>query len=348
LEKASRGPRAVILLGALVAVGALGLYLAIPYVALAGEQSAAVNASDSQLAAKPFLFSSFGSAEKYAIGYPHRYSQLANFTLGLINKDRAASGLDPVVPSPSLSGQQHADSMLFFGYFSHWDTQGLKPYVRYSLLNGTGAVEENVAFESTRLPAFTSLGDMESAIARLEYQMMNNDSACCDNGHRTNILDPLHNMVSIGIAYNATRLYIVQDFENRYLTLANPIVTNEDVTIDANSSIHLTNVQLVIYHDPSPSNLTDAQLGATPYSGSYDAGEFVGGVVPACMLECESYQNGLTVSANRWSVTNSTVQIGFHLTKFVSIYGSGVYTVYLETSVNGRPEPLFLQSVFVN
>jgi len=348
LEKASRGPRAAILLGVIVAVGALGLHLAIPYFSLAAQQAAPATASDSQLAAKPFLFSSFGSGGRYAVGYPHRYSELANFTLGVINRDRTAAGLDPVALSSSLSGQQHADSMLFFGYFSHWDTQGLKPYVRYSLLNGTGAVEENVAFESTKLPAFTSLGDMESAISRLEYQMMNNDSACCDNGHRTNILDQLHNMVSIGIAYNSTRLYIVQDFENLYLSLAAPVVTNEDVTIYANSSIHLDNVQLVVYRDPSPSNLTDAQLGSAPYSGSYDAGEFVGGVVPACLLECQSYQNGLTVSANRWAVTNSTVQIGFHLTKFVSIYGRGVYTVYLETTVNGRPEPLFLQSVFVN
>lgn len=26
--------------------------------------------------------------------------------------------------------------MLYYDYFSHWDTQGYKPYVRYTLLGG--------------------------------------------------------------------------------------------------------------------------------------------------------------------------------------------------------------------
>src|SRR6267143_4336441 len=91
------------------------------------------------------------------IDYPPFYAVLANLTLGVINKDRAAAGLSPVVLSSVPSGQQHADSMAFYGYFSHWDDQGYKPYMRYTLLGGTGGVTENVAlnFCNTSPPNLT-------------------------------------------------------------------------------------------------------------------------------------------------------------------------------------------------
>ena len=347
MRRANSRATAAALLGAVVAATAIGIYLTLPYVYLVSGELAPATAAAAPVP-KPSLFNSLGSSQTYPVVYPSAYGQLANFTLAQINKDREAAGLGPVALSRSVSGQQHADSMLFFGYFSHWDTQGLKPYMRYSLLNGSGAVEENVAYEATRLPAFTTIGIMESAIARLENQMMYNDSQCCENGHRDNILDPLHDAVSLGIAYNSTRLYLVQDFENAYLSLDRPVVTGDTVTIVGNSSIPLDNVQVVVYQDPTPTNLTDSQLASPPYSGYYDAGDFVGGVVQPCLIGCEGYQNGLTISANRWSVTNSTVEIQFHITKFVNIYGSGVYTVYLEVSVNGTQEPVFLQSIFVS
>ena len=61
---------------------------------------------------------------------------LYNYTLSLINNDRAQFGLLPVTLSNELSGQQHAESMLNNHYFSHWDTYGLKPYMRYTLSGG--------------------------------------------------------------------------------------------------------------------------------------------------------------------------------------------------------------------
>ena len=87
---------------------------------------------------------SSGSGTTLEISYPSNYNQLANFSLTLINQDRASAGLTPVTLSPIPSAQEHADSMLQNNYFSHWDTQGYKPYMRYSILNGTGFVEENV------------------------------------------------------------------------------------------------------------------------------------------------------------------------------------------------------------
>ena len=128
---------------------------------------------------------------------------LANYTLSLINKDRAAYGLGNVTLSSTESAQQHADSMLHNGYFSHWDIYGMKPYMRYTLLGGLGAMQENIAYTQSGVSA--CLGSLcktygnvnvSNAIAGMEYSMMYNDSICCNNGHRDNILDPNHNGAS--------------------------------------------------------------------------------------------------------------------------------------------------------
>jgi uncharacterized protein YkwD len=61
------------------------------------------------------------------------------------------SNVSNITLSSVNSAQQHAENMLTNGYFSHWDTNGYKPYVRYTLAGGQGAVNENIAarFSST-------------------------------------------------------------------------------------------------------------------------------------------------------------------------------------------------------
>ncbi len=152
------------------------------------------------------------------VTYPKDYSQIAAHVLSLINQARTASGLSPVVLSDEPSGQQHADSMLYFGYLSHWDVQGYKPYMRYSLLNGTGAVTENAGWDHSPMAQYPGPSAAEGAIDDLHYGMMYND-AFENWSHRMNILDPAHTAVSVGVAYNSTDLYIVEDFENVYSDL---------------------------------------------------------------------------------------------------------------------------------
>ena len=296
------------------------------------------------------LFSFLGPGAKPAMAYPSQYDQLASFVLGRINRDRAAFNLSAVQLSSIPSGQQHANSMFYFGYLSHWDTQGLKPYVRYSLLNGTGAVEENVAYESTDVPTFTKLSYVESSLARLENQMIYNDSLCCGNGHRDNILDPIHNYVSLGIDYNSTRVYLVEDFENSYVAFQQHLLTSDGcINFVGTSSIDLGKLQVVVYFDQYPGNLTAAQLESSPYSSSYTSGDFIGGVVPPCFLSCVRYQSGTTVQAGTWDVTKSTVRVDFNLADFMNTNGKGVYTVYLEIGPEdistGAPEALACVSV---
>ena len=252
--------------------------------------------------------------------------------------------------SPIPSGQQHADSMLQYGYFSHWDTQGFKPYMRYSILNGTGFVEENVAYEFTTLPSFTSPQSVERAINSLEWQMMNNDTACCNNGHRDNILTPSHNRVSIGIAYDATHVYFVEDFETYLAELKSPIAQGNLVILSGNTSAPLNPTSVLVFYDSTPSSLSTSQL-ETSYYGPYGQGNFLGGVIAPCnglLGRCLRYAQGITDQASVWQVSSGSIDIQFSLSDFVSQNGNGVYTVYLVQGNQNNPVFLTSISVFVS
>jgi uncharacterized protein YkwD len=290
-----------------------------------------------------------GSGSTVEISYPSNYAALANYSLSIINQDRASAGLSPVTLSPIPSGQQHADSMLQNNYFSHWDTQGYKPYMRYSILNGTGFVEENVAYESTTLPTFTSTSSVEAAISSLEWQMMNNDSACCQNGHRDNILTSFHNRVSIGVAFNPTNVYFVEDFETYLTTLSTPIDQGGSIILSGNTSGTIDPTSILIFYDAMPQPLTSVELN-TEYSGPYDQGTFTGGVVPPCsslFSKCLQFAEGMTVQASTWQVAGNAIDIQFPLSSFVSNYGTGVYTISLVQGSEENPEYLTSISVFV-
>jgi uncharacterized protein YkwD len=280
---------------------------------------------------------------KATIWYPPDNPTLATYALGLINQDRKANGLSPVSLSEVPSGQQHADSMVYYGYFSHWDPQGYKPYMRYSLLGGTGAVAENIgqtnctdsSADSTLLTVQPcDLTTIENGIAASEWGMMNNDLQCCNNGHRDNILDPQHNRVSIGIAYDTTSstIYFVEDFEDYYLGLSGPVAgSGNSVTIQGSLSKSLGVTQLVVYYDPTPTAMTVSELDST---FAYGPGSFVGGVFPPCSNSCEYYPGAVSVYASKWQVTSSGIAIEFSLADFKNADGAGVYTIYLQTGDN--------------
>ena len=50
--------------------------------------------------------------------------------LTLINRDREANGLAPVILGTNTAAQSHAEEELANGYISHWGMDGMKPYMR--------------------------------------------------------------------------------------------------------------------------------------------------------------------------------------------------------------------------
>lgn len=221
------------------------------------------------------------------ITYSPDYDVLANYSLNLINHDRQQSGVPVVRLSSVPSGQQHANSMLYFGYLSHWDTQGYKPYMRFTLLGGKGSVAENIDSQGGPCPTgyscpweFTSQNLVESAIAEAENTMMYNDSYCCNNLHRAQILNPSNDEVSIGVAWNLTDFFFVEDFVDTHATFSvlsyDP---NSQVVALAGSlpSLNSTAAEIAVFYDPTPTPLSPSILDP-----NYHRAENYPPILPVC------------------------------------------------------------------
>lgn len=310
---------------------------------------------------------------------PPDYQALVNYTLGLINSDRASAGVAPVTLDTELSGQQHADSLAYYGTVGHWDVQGYKPYMRYTLLGGTGYVAENVAWnhctDSAPSAAEVYLAQcdtqtVENGIANSEYFFMNSDEACCNNGHRDNIVDPMHNEVSIGIAYNSTTqsVYLVEDFEDNYISSESLQVSGSTVTLSGITQENLTGwvggssgADIVVYYDPTPSPIPASELVSIPsceqyselsepascaYQGSYSAGTQVAAVLAPCPPEHTCGVENFTF-AQTWQQYYGNFEIVFSIGQLEAAYGNGVYTIYL-WPVGDLTEPITSLSMFVS
>jgi len=315
------------------------------------------NSSGNWLADSPAIV---GNSSR--IDYPPDYRTIANFTLGVINAERASAGLQPVTLSTVPSGQQHADSMEYYKYFSHWDNQGYKPYMRYSLLGGTGSVAENVALNyctvsqpntTLRAPAPCSIQAVEEAINGSEWMMLNNDSACCGNGHQKNILNLLHNSVSLGVAYNSTAVFLVEDFVNSYIGNESLQVSAGTVTLQGMVLAYQkgwmqsqTGAEITVYFDPTPGDISLGALRLTPscdhfselnesaacqYQGAYTPGTPISTVFYPCPTGRVCSSSGNYTYADLWQTSFATgdFNIVFSISELESKYGSGVYTFYL-------------------
>ena len=312
------------------------------------------------------------------IDYPPDYGALANFTLALINKDRASAGVGPVSLSPIPSGQQHADSLDYYGTIGHWDVQGYKPYMRYTLLGGTGYVAENAALgyctdstpSSTMVtPTQCNTQTVENGLNGSEYSMMYADTTCCNNGHRDNILSPSHNRVSIGIAYNSTTdaVYLVEDFEDYYFNSFSLQVSGGVVTLQGSTSEDLTGwtggssgASISVYYDPLPAGIPASELSystscsqfnelnepsSCQYQGAYNAGQQISTVLAPCPggYTCGS---GNFIYAETWQEGSGSFRIVFSMSGLESAHGTGVYTLYLWPAGNPA-EPITSLSIFI-
>lgn len=247
---------------------------------------------------------------------------LVAYALSLINSDRQTHGLSNVSLSFVDSAQKHADSMLTSHYFSHWDTSGYKPYMRYTVSGGTGSVAENIAWQYSSAPV-----DVQAAITSLEWQMMYND-ADSGWGHRDNILNPFHNKVSIGIAYDTNNVYFVQDFIDEYVQWSTCSVTQNQVTLIGRLTRQMALSAVTIFYDSLPSNLTKDQLQNSPYNGGYTQGTFVGMALPPGYTSV----TGITITAQTWTQTGTSFHIQFNMASAFNTRGKGVYTIYLQAT----------------
>jgi uncharacterized protein YkwD len=215
---------------------------------------------------------------------PTDLPSLYNYALKIVNDDRKANGLGPVTLSNIGSAQNHANDQLALKYFSHWNSDGVKPYVVYTKLGGRGSVAENDYYTYSYCPTSNCLEniyDPFTEIKKGEDEMMNNDAASSWE-HKKNILDPNHTHVNFGIAYNNDRFYFVQNFENNLINWQTIKLVGTNLVLSGTISAGYSIGSMDVFYDPMPKSLTESDLdNSSPYNaGYYDQGTDVGMVVP--------------------------------------------------------------------
>lgn len=271
--------------------------------------------------------------------------ELKDFALTEINEDRKDFGLEPVVKSNNSAAQIQADEILKTESLSHLTTSGLKPYMLYSLYDGTGYVQQNVAQISYILPTNGSQQndqkpsdlcnnsnkyyycpdiDPIKAIEDLEYSMVYNDSKCCNNGHKNNILNKFHTHVSLGIAYNDYSFVIVQNFENQYLDSNYTVEKNKDEIKLQAKILDPNNYNFTINHvsfflDDHPTKLNYEE---NKNKNSYELGDLklmVSKPLPAYEKYVQEDNSYKIVEAEKWDSTMSNINMEMKIPDALSI-----------------------------
>jgi uncharacterized protein YkwD len=280
-------------------------------------------------------------------------ADLFQYTLDLINQDRSAKGLTPVTLGYNAAAQVHAQDMFDNYFLSHWGTDGLKPYMRYTLEGGLNYEAENSAYggptqKMANPGSLYARIDPKAEIQSLEYSMLNED-ASSNWGHRDNILNKLHKKVNLGIAYDLYHLTLVQQFEGDYLEWVQPPTISGNLFSAAGritqQGIDLNNVSLCF--DPSPQPQTADQLLNGPHS--YSMGKSLNFLVsPPPPGMYYSQLDPLAIQANTWQVDKVSGQFSIQADISRTLAnGSGVYTVVFVVNIDGQAKGLCNYSVFI-
>jgi len=151
--------------------------------------------------------------------------------LELINKHRKKHHKQPVELDihACRSANKTAQDAALNKYIGHWDSQGKKPYHRYALDGGDAHVSENASgVESTDF--FKQDIDEMISLMKENHMLMYNERPPFD-GHRLNILDPYHNQLGLGIAYDGSSFCYYEEFINDYLTKSSTKLQNGEVSM---------------------------------------------------------------------------------------------------------------------
>ena len=188
------------------------------------------------------------------------------YALKLINDARTAAGLNVVTLDDNTATQSHAEDMRANCFASHWGSDGLKPYMRYTLAGGQQHSAENIS----GLDYCITASDGYRANINITQDIRESMTGLMESpGHRRNILNPYHRKVNIGLAWDDYNFKIVQLFvgdyveyhatphiENGVLALRGKV--NETVRVDDENALGAQ-----IFYDPLPYALTRGQLSRT-------------------------------------------------------------------------------------
>ena len=200
------------------------------------------------------------------------------YILELINGRRARAGVPPLELGSNNAAQLHAESSLQDCTSSHWGTDGLKPYMRYSLAGGYQSNGENGSGSDYCIKwsdGYRSLDPTEVEIREAMEQWMRSP------GHRSNILDRWYKKVNVGLAWDRYNFKAFQHFEGDYIEFDSlPAIEDGILTLTgrARNGARFADegdLMVQVYYDPPPHPLTRGQVARTY---CYDLGLPVAGL----------------------------------------------------------------------
>ena len=196
------------------------------------------------------------------------FKEIRQNILEMINEERNVEKVPPVELDNFATevATKHAVDMVTNEFISHWGTDGLKPYHRYSGAGGTHATEENVsAVDGTWS---TKAKDLKLDTAYLHVRLYQEKPPY--DGHRRTILRPQHTHVGIGLALQSLRLRMVELFVAKYIDVQ-PIKreAKSGAQLSFSGKIMRRDYSLhhvEVYYEPLP---TRPELSWLRASGSY-------------------------------------------------------------------------------
>ena len=297
-----------------------------------------------------------------------RHLPLKQLMLELINDARRAAGAPEVRLGTNAAAQLHAEQMVAECFHSHWGRDGLKPYMRYSLLGGYQNNAENVAEQNVWPRGGNPCAARASAESPDLEQLVRNAMAGWLNssGHRRTLLDPSHRLVNIGIAWRGSEHYIfraVQHFEGDYVRLNAPVSLAAGVLTLSGRIVNGASLQtgLIVYHDPQPQPQSRASLALTSaYCGGYPVAAVLPSAnwtyrstTPDCVepaLAGPRADGGWidlsVIAADRWQVEGAEFSIRADLSSALRRFGAGVYTIVLAGEVDEQRTELLKYALF--
>lgn len=154
--------------------------------------------------------------------------------LARINRDRAAHGLRPVQLDPHASeiADRYCEQQIGNRTTGHFTTDGLPPYMRYSLAGGDHGVSENAAAWSAN---YNFSDAAVSELVRTSQDAMMAERPPHD-GHRRTILDEHATHVGIGLAWHGGEFRLAQEFVRRYVEWSDPLPRSASVARPATAT----------------------------------------------------------------------------------------------------------------
>ena len=199
-----------------------------------------------------------------------RHLKLKAHMLELVNGARIEAGLQPVILGNNFAAQLHAEQSLADCVSAHWGTDGLKPYMRYSLAGGYQGNAENVTGIDYCIRFHDGYEPIEDSEAGLFKEVRKAVDGLMDSPeHRKTILTSHYRKLNIGWDSNQYNLVAVQHFEGDYVEFDQlPRFVDGVLKIEARTKNGLqvedrTTMAVQIFYDQPPKELTRGQISRT-------------------------------------------------------------------------------------